>query len=216
MKRRLTILEWAYETQSWVIKDDYDSDFIFNGHGIAALQGLDTVGRVIYTGTFSRSMFPGIRLGYMVLPEALVDLFKKYKRFVDGGLSGPQQIAMGLFMEEGSYNRHLRRMRKLYKIRKSSLDHLMQQSFPDFTLVPSDGGMHSVYLLPEPHNDQEIHEKAKAGGLGIRALSSYQREISNISVKSGLILGYAGTPIEKMPEGVHVLQQIIRSLSKNN
>nr|WP_232348963.1 PLP-dependent aminotransferase family protein [Neptunomonas qingdaonensis] len=215
LKRRLAILDWAYETQSWVIEDDYDSEFVFNGHSISALQGLDTGSRVIYTGTFSRTMFPGIRLGYMVLPEALIDLFKKYKRFVDGGLSGPQQIAMGLFMKEGGYNRHLRRMRKLYKIRKASLDHLMQQSFPDFTLVPSSGGMHSVYLLNASYCDQRICEKANANGLDIRALSAYQRDILHRPVRSGLILGYAGTPVEKMPAGVNKLQKIIKSLSKN-
>lgn len=215
LTRRLAILEWAYETQGWIIEDDYDSEFVFSGHSISALQGLDTGGRVIYTGTFSRSMFPGIRLGYMVLPEALIDIFKKYKRFVDGGLSGPQQVAMGLFMKEGEYNRHLRRMRKLYKTRKESLDQLMQQSFPDFPLVPSEGGMHSVYLLNELFCDQNICEKANDSGLGIRALSAYQRPIGNRSVKSGLILGYAGTSVEEMPAGVQLLQQIINALSKN-
>lgn len=211
LKRRLAILEWAYETQGWIIEDDYDSEFVFNGHSISALQGLDSGGRVIYTGTFSRSMFPGMRLGYMVLPETLVDLFKKYKRFVDGGLSGPQQIAMGFFIKEGGYNRHLRRMRKLYKARKEVLDQLMQQSFSDFLLVPSDGGMHSVYLLDALHNDQEICEKANASGLGVRPLSAYQRPIGNRAIKSGLILGYAGTSIEKMSSGVQTLRQIIRS-----
>lgn len=214
LTRRLAILEWAYEMQGWIIEDDYDSEFIFNGHSISALQGLDSGGRVIYTGTFSRSMFPGIRLGYMVLPEALIDLFKQYKRFVDGGLPGPQQIAMGIFMQEGSYNRHLRRMRKLYKIRKESLDQLMQQSFPDFTLVPSEGGMHSVYQLNEPYCDKSICEKANVSGLGIRALSAYQRAMPYTSVRSGLILGYAGTSIEKMPAGVQVLQKIISALAK--
>ncbi len=211
LKRRLAILEWAYETQGWIIEDDYDSEFVFNGHSISALQGLDSGGRVIYTGTFSRSMFPGMRLGYMVLPESLVGLFKKYKRFLDGGLSGPQQIAMGLFIKEGGYNRHLRRMRKLYKARKEVLDQLMQQSFSDFLLVPSDGGMHSVYLLNARYNDQKICEKANVNGLGVRSLSAYQRRIGSRAIRSGLILGYAGTPIEKMPAGVQALRQIIRS-----
>jgi GntR family transcriptional regulator/MocR family aminotransferase len=211
LTRRLAILEWVYAVQGWIIEDDYDSEFIFDGHSIAALHGLDTQGRVIYTGTFSRSMFPGIRLGYMVLPEPLVTLFKKYKHFVDGGLSSQQQMAMANFMLDGTYGRHLRRMRKLYKTKKTELDTLMHAALPRLSLVPSKGGMHSVYRLPdESFCDRDICQNANDIGLGIRALSSYDRSLTSYNPScSGLILGYAGAKVNEIPAGVQQLQNII-------
>lgn len=216
LQRRLSILEWAYETQGWVIEDDYDSEFIFNGHSIASLQGLDSGERVIYAGTFSRTMFPSIRLGYIVLPPKLAPLFNKYKRFVDGGLSAQQQAAMGLFMQSGAYSRHLRRMRKLYKSRKTMLDNFMQQEIPNLSLIPSDGGMHSVYCFQENQDDISICMKANQQGLGVRALSSYQRPEYVNNSRAGIILGYAGTTEEQMQKGVILLRQIIDADSIKN
>ncbi len=217
LQRRLAILEWAYETQGWIIEDDYDSEFIFSGHSIASLQGLDSGGKVIYTGTFSRTMFPGIRLGYLVLPAILVPLFNKYKRFVDGGLSAQQQAAMGLFMQSGAYSRHLRRMRKLYKSRKAILDNLVQEQIPSLSLIPSDGGMHSVYCFQENQDDIAICKKANQQGLGIRALSSYQRsKPDNKNSYTGIILGYAGATQEQIQKGVSLLRQIIETESIKN
>ncbi|SIS97182.1 PLP-dependent aminotransferase family protein [Neptunomonas antarctica] len=218
LTRRLAILEWVYAVQGWIIEDDYDSEFIFDGHSIAALHGLDTQGRVIYTGTFSRSMFPGIRLGYMVLPEPLITLFKKYKHFVDGGLSSQQQMAMANFMLDGTYGRHLRRMRKLYKTKKAELDTLMHAALPRLSLVPSKGGMHSVYRLPDASFcDREICQNANDIGLGIRALSSYDRSLTSDNPScSGLILGYAGAKINEMHVGVQHLQNIIESIGQKS
>lgn len=217
LQRRLAILEWAYETQGWIIEDDYDSEFIFSGHSIASLQGLDSGGRVIYAGTFSRTMFPGIRLGYIVLPAILVPLFNKYKRFVDGGLSAQQQAAMGLFMQSGAYSRHLRRMRKLYKSRKTTLDNLVGKEIPSLSLIPSDGGMHSVYSFQENQNDIAICRKANQQGLGIRALSSYQRpQQDNKNSRTGIVLGYAGATEEQMHKGVALLRQIMDEESIKN
>lgn len=217
LQRRLSILEWAYETQGWVIEDDYDSEFIFSGHSIASLQGLDSGGRVIYTGTYSRTMFPGIRLGYIVLPPVLVPLFNKFKRIVDGGISAQQQVAMGLFMQSGAYSRHLRRMRKLYKKRKAILDPLMQQMLPMLSLIPSEGGMHSVYHFQGGQDDVAIAREANQYGLGVRPLSSYQRnDVTKHASYSGLIIGYAGTTEEHIQKGVIKLRHIIDDFCKKS
>jgi GntR family transcriptional regulator/MocR family aminotransferase len=162
-------------------------------------------------------MFPGIRLGYLVLPAILVPLFNKYKRFVDGGLSAQQQAAMGLFMQSGAYGRHLRRMRKLYKSRKAILDNLVQEQIPSLSLIPSDGGMHSVYCFQENQDDIAICKKANQQGLGIRALSSYQRsKPDNKNSYTGIILGYAGATQEQIQKGVSLLRQIIEAESIKN
>lgn len=206
--RRLSLLQWASDHQAVIIEDDYDSEFVFKGLPVSALQGLDQHARVIYTGTFSRTMFAGIRLGYLIIPESLIPVFSDYRRLSDGGLTSVVQVAMADFMQRGCYSSHLRRMRKLYKSRKQYLDTLCMQYFPDWHLLESTGGMHSVYLLPDSHNDQALCAKARRVGVELRALSSYAR---TEPPQNGVVVGYAGFTEVEIEKGVKLLKEILEN-----
>ncbi len=205
--RRLAILEWASKHNGIIIEDDYDSEFIFNGLPIAALQGLDQSNRVVYTGTFSRTLFPGIRLGYLVMPKQLIPLMTQYRRLIDGGLSVVSQFALASFMQQGFYNSHLRRMRKLYQERKAVLDQGVLQNFPAWKLVPSRGGMHSVFILPSSLDDQSICKRAMKCNVELRPLSIYSR--NQHKKTQGLVMGYAGYTASEIKTAITRLKEII-------
>ncbi|WP_164847009.1 PLP-dependent aminotransferase family protein [Neptunomonas marina] len=200
LERRIALLDWLYQADRWLIEDDYDSEFIFSGHSIAALQSMDRSGRVIYTGTFSRTLFPSIRTGYLVLPEALVEVFNTYRRYTEGGMPTLQQHAMGLFMQQGHYARHLRRMRKHYQTKKAQLLSFMAQHFPNLKPLETTGGMHLVFRLEG--DDIAIAAGLNRAGIGARALSSYER--APLADK-GIILGYAALEDEHLVRLQHAL-----------
>ena len=116
LARRLALLEWVRRSGAWVIEDDYDSEFRYSGRPIAALQGLDFTGRVIYLGTFSKVLFPSLRLGYLILPPDLVEPFTNARALVDRHSPLIEQAVLADFIAEGHFARHIRRMRALYHI----------------------------------------------------------------------------------------------------
>lgn len=206
LPRRMQLLQWASEQERWIIEDDYDSDLIYNGRSLAALQGLDSQARVIYCGTFSRSMYPAIRLGYLVLPRSLTALFCTYRQYAEGGSSQLTAHAMGYFMAQGQYARHLRRIRKRYLTRKNMLVQLMSHYVSHLTPVASIGGLHSVYLNSQL-DDVACAEACWQQGIGIRALSDYHRR--PLEQLKGLVLGFGATPADKMEQSVARLAAVI-------
>ncbi|WP_315982903.1 PLP-dependent aminotransferase family protein [Aliamphritea spongicola] len=169
LARRLALLNWAREQDAWIIEDDYDSEFRFDGPPLTSLQGLSGGERVIYMGTFSRILHPSIRLGYLVLPEVLTEPFSQVRAYVDGGLSSLPQIALADFMASGDFASHVRRMRKLYQQRRDILNTLAEQRFGDQLLrVESDGGMHSTFIFRDDLNisDRDLAAAAQARGWG--------------------------------------------------
>ncbi len=217
LSTRKALLDWATRHERWIIEDDYDSEFNFSGHSIAALQGLDSQQRVIYTGTFSRTMFPGIRLGYLVVPPSLTAHALRLRSITDGGLSTSLQRSLAYFMNQGHYNRHLRRMRKLYQSRKALLNALVDKHLPELTLQPNKGGMHDCYFLPDALTDkndentpldQSIEARANQAKLGIRALSRYSRSHPK---RQGIVIGFGSTDEADMEAGIIKLAGIIRS-----
>lgn len=212
LERRLQLIQWASaasDTNRWIIEDDYDSEFRFDGPPLTSLHGLGGEQQVIYIGTFSRILHPSIRLGYMVMPAALVEPFTLAKQYIDGGLSQLPQLALGEFMASGEFSSHVRRMRKLYQQRRDCLSELMEQSFGTrLKRVNSDGGMHSVFLLPEGYSDTNICQQAAAQGLAIKSLSGFYSEIDQ-PVTQGLVIGFAGFTPEEMARGVETLKAII-------
>ncbi|GGK58548.1 GntR family transcriptional regulator [Amphritea balenae] len=204
LERRLQLLQWARQHGRCIIEDDYDSEFRFDGPPLTALQGLDGEHSVIYSGTFSRILHPNIRLAYLVLPPALVEPFNRMRGFLDGGLSALPQLALADFMARGLFASHLRRMRKLYKARRSYLLQRVEHEFGNqLTWEPSDGGMHAVFLLPQGYDDQAIAAKAERLGLGVRALSYYYDQQQP---RSGLIIGFAGYNEAQIDQGLKLLK----------
>lgn len=188
LARRLELIEWANDTGAWIIEDDYNSEFRYAGRPLASLQGLDPTGRVIYVGTFSKTIFPALRIGCLVLPEKLVDVFTAARALNDVHSSLMDQAILAEFIAEGHFARHLRKMRTLYASRRNFLLAECRKHLSGLLEVePADAGMHLVGRLPEGRGDIELSEKAAALGLKLSPLSSYYASKPECA---GFILGY--------------------------
>lgn len=200
LARRLELLDWAREADAFVLEDDYDSEYRYSGRPLAALQGLDTDGRVVYVGTMSKVMFPGLRLGYMVVPKHLVSAFKAVRRLTDTHPSTLAQPALAEFIEDGSLAAHVRRTRALYAERQTMLIDALDRRLRDrITVRPSQAGMHLVAGLPDGTDDRRLSASARSYGVEAPALSSYFR---THHPRTGLLLGYAGVPEKVIERGV--------------
>ena len=189
LSRRLELLEWAARQEGWVLEDDYDSEYRFNGKPLAALQGIDRNNRVIYLGTFSKVLFPAMRLGYMVVPPALAEAFQQAKRYTDRGNSILEQATLAAFLEEGQLERHLRRMRLLYQERQEALVYWSGKLLGEMLRVnPSDTGLHAVGWLQPDRDDCEVAERLWQQAIIASPLSGYTRQYRQAP---GLVMGYA-------------------------
>src|SRR5690606_26743742 len=163
LPRRLALLEWAREAGAWILEDDYDSEYRYAGRPLAALQGLDQDGRVIYVGTFSKVMFPSLRLGYLVLPHALVDLFRRARAAVDDHASAIAQAPLADFIESGQFAAHLRRARARYAERRAVLIEAIGTTMDGLLEpAPGEGGLHLLAGLPAkvPFSDAAAARRA--------------------------------------------------------
>jgi GntR family transcriptional regulator/MocR family aminotransferase len=188
--RREELLRFAAENDSWIIEDDYLSEFRYAGRPLQALQGMDTDGRVIYVGSFSKMLFPAVRLGYIVVPKSLVPAFTAARAVSGLHASTPTQAVMAEFMAEGHFVRHLRRMRNLYLERQKVLLKAAESELAGImTFEPADAGMHLVGWLNEGVLDTEAYEVAAKAGIETVPLSSCAIR----PVKRGaLLLSYTG------------------------
>jgi GntR family transcriptional regulator/MocR family aminotransferase len=189
--RRMLLLQWATRNGAWIIEDDYDSEYRFGGRPVGSLQGLDTDAQVIYVGTFSKVMFPALRLGYMVVPRDLVDAFCTVRDATDQFSSTLYQAVMTDFIREGHFARHIRRMRMLYlERRKALIDALQERVDAKLEVIGAEAGMHLVALLPVGVSDVAISKRAAEMGISALPLSSCY---AKPPLRGGLILGYGGT-----------------------
>jgi GntR family transcriptional regulator/MocR family aminotransferase len=202
--RRMQLLNWAQSSGSWIIEDDYDSEYRFESMPIASLQGLDRNARVIYVGTFSKVLFPSLRLGYMVIPPDLVDHFIAVRTAMDIFPPYLHQEVITDFMREGHFARHIRRMRLLYSERRTALVENLRDQFGSCLEVHgSQAGMHLAVTLPKGLSDQEIATRAARKGLWLWPLSpSYVSEVP----RQGFILGFGNTAVEDMRHAVSQLR----------
>jgi GntR family transcriptional regulator/MocR family aminotransferase len=186
---RLKLLQWAGKQGMWLVEDDYDSEFRYNGRPVPALKGLDDQGRVIYTGTFSKVLFPALRLGYMVLPSAeMAQQFKIVKSTIDRQNPVIDQAIVAQFMQEGHFARHLRRMRTLYKKQQDETLSLLEKHLGDYLeLDACDTGMHMVAWLRKPCNLPLLVEQADAQGIVIQSVADY---CIRFKQKDALMLGF--------------------------
>jgi GntR family transcriptional regulator/MocR family aminotransferase len=208
--RRVEILQWAARTGAWIMEDDYDSEFRFESRPIGALQGLDTNSSVVYVGTFSKVLFPALRLGYVVIPADLVGAFSAVREASDIFSSTLYQAVMADFIHEGHFARHLRRMRILYMERRSLLVDAVQSQLGNvLEVMGAEAGMHLVALLPPGIEDREVALAAARDGLSVMPLSMCYLKTPE---RGGLILGYGGTDAGQIEEGMGRLKACLRRM----
>lgn len=188
LHRRQLLLDWAVENQAWIIEDDYDGEYRHTGLPLPALKSLDTHDRVIYSGTFSKVLFPSLRTAYVVVPQNLVGRFEQQAELFAGNVSGLTQSCILAFMQEGHLARHIQRMRKLYGIRREFVVDIFRQYLGDkISIEPQPGGMHLVIRLNSSDiSDVEVSNKMKEAGLFAQALSHW----SSKPVHPSLILSF--------------------------
>jgi GntR family transcriptional regulator/MocR family aminotransferase len=205
--RRMVLLNWAAHSGAWIIEDDYDGEYRFGSRPIASLQGLDTDGRVIYVGTFSKVMFPALRLGYVVVPKDLVPAFSAARDAADIFSSTLYQAVMTDFIREGYFARHIRRMRMLYMERRNALVKAIQIQMEDtLEVIGAEAGMHLVALLPPRTDDVAVASKAVHRGISAMPLSSCYLKLP---IRGGLILGYGGANAHQIHDGIRKLRMSV-------
>lgn len=211
LARRLKLLDWAQRTDGWVLEDDYDSEYRYSGRPLSALQGLDRDGRVVYAGSFSKVMFPSLRIGYLVVPADLAEPFRQARSALDDHPSTIAQPALAAFIEDGHFAAHLRRIRRLYAERRAALAAALTERFGEAVrLAPSEAGMH-LLIRPDPSlapgmSDREIQARAAAEGVTVSPLSAYYAEPTEAR---GLLLGFSAVPAAAMPEAVDRLSRAL-------
>jgi GntR family transcriptional regulator/MocR family aminotransferase len=206
--RRMLLLNWAVRTGAWIIEDDYDSEYRFESHPIPSLQGLDADARVIYVGTFSKVMFPALRVGYVVVPRDLVPAFAAARDAADVFSATLYQSVLTDFIREGHFARHIRRMRMLYMERRRALAKAIHDQMEDMLeVIGAEAGMHLVALLPPGVNDVAVSRRAAQKGISATPLSTCYL---NPPARGGLILGYAGTNTHQIHDGIHKLRMSVQ------
>lgn len=211
LPRRMALLQWAAREQSWIIEDDYDSEFRFQGRPLPALKSLDRDDRVIYSGTFSKVMFPGLRLAYIVVPRSLVARFEAASGRLNGGCPQLLQTAVADFIAQGHFYRHLKKMRLLYAARRQMTQQVFNHVLSEhlhITLPP--GGLHILADLVEDCDDVAMGEKAWMAGLAAQPLSPWYIQAP---ARRGLLMGYANIMNERQAMDIAVrLRQAIHMI----
>ena len=201
--RRMQLLQWAAREGRWIVEDDYDGEYRFGGKPVTSLQGLDADARVIYVGTFSKVMFPALRLGYLVMPKDLVGAFRAARDALDTCSPTLPQRALTDFIREGHFARHIRRMRVLYAARRAALREAIARHLPaQWEVLGAEAGMQLTALLPDDVDDVALSRRAARAGVSVRPLSPCYRGPQR---RSGLILGYGGVDARAIEEGVRRL-----------
>ena len=212
LARRLTLLAWAARAGAWVLEDDFDSEFRYAGRPVAAMQGLDAAGRVVYLGTFSKTMFPALRAGYLVVPAALVDAFTVAVRLTGHQVAADLQAALADFIVDGHFAAHVRRMRALYASRQDRLVRALRRRLDGILAVDSrDGGMQVAGMLAAGADDVAASLAASAEDVIAPPLSLYH---VSAPVRRGLHLGYAGVPEREITAGVDRLARALERWSR--
>jgi GntR family transcriptional regulator / MocR family aminotransferase len=209
--RRIQLLNWAQSADAWIIEDDYDSEYRFGTEPITSLQGLDTDDRVIYIGTFSKVLFPALRMGYLVLPKDLVPTFRVVRDAVDIFPPVLYQRALTDFIRDGGFARHIRKMRALYAVRRERMIDAIRSHFGSAADIASAAaGLHLVVQLPRSIDDRAAAARATAAGIACIALSVC---CLGTPQRGGLILGYGGVAAGSVDESVRKLAKVVLSHS---
>lgn len=209
LSRRQALLAWAEQADAWVLEDDYDSEYRYAGPPLGALQGLDRSERVIYIGTFSKVLFPALRLGYLVVPPDLVGVFSRARAFSDRCAPSLEQAVVADFLAEGHFARHIRRTRALYRARQEALVTAVRRRLPRLlTVEPADAGMHLVAWLPPELDAATVARRAREVGVELAPLSAFALRAT---MPPGLVLGYTATPAEAIERAVYHLATVFNA-----
>nr|WP_288852720.1 PLP-dependent aminotransferase family protein [uncultured Acidovorax sp.] len=209
--RRLELIAQARKSGTWLIEDDYDGDFRHAGEPIASMQGLVADAPVLYVGSFSKTMFPALRIGFVVLPRGVINQAHVVLRELLRGGHRLQQLALADFMKSGEFGRHLGRMRRLYRERQQVLRGALATHFAQAQILGGNSGMHLTLRLPAEVDDREVVEKARSQGIAAHALSTFSLEPTYQDC--GLVIGYGNTRAEDIPNALGMLAQLVRQVA---
>ncbi len=209
--RRFALLDWARRGAAWVLEDDYDSEYRYVSRPLGALQGMDAHERVVYIGTFSKVLFPALRVGYLVVPPSLRQRFVEAREAFDLFPPTLYQLVLAEFLREGHFARHLRRMRGVYLARRDALlAGLARHCGNRLTVHNADAGLHVAVLLPAGLDDVEVVRRMAGRGLTATALSTCY---AGPARRSGLLLGFGGSTERRLLEATRVLGEVLRGLT---
>ena len=208
LARRLEILVYAARNKTWVIEDDYDAEFRYSAAPLPSLQSLDANGRVIYVGTFSKVLFPALRVGYVVVPAELFDRFRAAKHLIDD--HGPliDQATLAMFLESGAFHSHIRRCRRAYAERQELFLNMFRRSGLPLEFRNTDGGMNLTGWLPKGADDRAWSLRMRGGGLDIPSLSSYSLKART----PGLVFGFTAFAPRRMKAGFEDFAKLAKAL----
>jgi GntR family transcriptional regulator / MocR family aminotransferase len=201
--RRVELLNWAIKQDAFIIEDDYDSEFRYKGAPIPALSHMDSTGRVLYFGTFSKTLLPSLRISYLIMPASLQQDFEKFNAYQKSTVSRIDQRAAAKFMEEGLYTSHIAKMRTLYRAKRSCLiESLSKHLGEHFDIIGDTAGLHIIVTLPEGFNESMAIELAKSCGVELDAVSPmHQLQKPNHQV----MIGYGAPSMDEIQRGVQLI-----------
>ncbi|WP_413380860.1 PLP-dependent aminotransferase family protein [Alkalihalobacillus sp. 1P02AB] len=199
IQRRIQLVEYAREMGCYIVEDDYDSEFTYEGTAVSSMQSLDS-NKVIYVGTFSKILSPAIRIGYVVLPPALIKPFQTLKWYADRHTSTIEQLAMVRFIEEGYLDQHIRKMKRIYKRRRAALVKELKQHFPYCHIVGEAAGMHLVVEFKQIQFNKAVLDKLNAACVQVYPVEHYS--LKKGSYQNQIVLGYGSLTEEQIREGV--------------
>ncbi len=207
LARRLALLDWARRAGAIVIEDDYDGEFHYEGQPVESMQGLDAEGRVIYVGTFSRTVFPALRIGYLVAPASLVPALTAAKWLCDRHTATLEQETLAEFIATGAYERHLRRARRANALRRNALLDAIEKYLGDrVSVIGSGSGTHLTLWPRRKCSEEWMIQQAASRGVGIQGLSRYYL---GRPARSGVMLGYARAKPDEIREGIRRLAECV-------
>ena len=207
--RRIELLKWAAEEKNrYLIEDDYDSEFRYRGKPVPSLQASDTAGKVIYIGTFSKSVAPAIRVSYMVLPPALLKRYEKECAFFSSTVSRIDQTVLNEFIRSGAFERHLNKMRKVYKEKHDILLEELRPFLKKYRLSGEHAGLHVLLTSREPADEEALIRKAEEKG--VRLYGLHEAALEPVGrPEATVLLGYAGLEKEEIKAGIALLKDVL-------
>lgn len=207
LARRIALLDWARRADAYILEDDYDSEYHYTRRPLSALQGLDHDGRVIYIGTFSKVLFPALRIGYLILPSHLVEAFRTVRNLIDTHPPMLDQAVLTDFIVDGHFTRHLRKMRSLYAERRAALLEAVREI--NLEINPPEAGMHCIGWLPEEMDALSLVREAANQGVDIAPVSHFSIEPL---ARNGILLGYSDYSVEQIRDGIRRLAMAMDSI----